>query len=62
MPGIAKALNRKKAMAEAGPSTVSADGTTVPLEWLGLDGPVTDEDVVVLDRNLHLPEVSNVPA
>jgi branched-chain amino acid transport system permease protein len=62
MPGVAKSLNARKAAKEAGPSKVSADGTTVPLEWLGLDGPPSEEDVLVLDRSLHLPEVTNVPA
>ena len=62
LPGIAQALDDRRASKEAGPKTVSADGTSVPLEWLGLDAPVADEDVLVLDRTLHLPEVSNVSA
>ena len=61
LPGIAKGLNSRKADQEAGPKTVSADGTSVPLEWLGLDGPLTEEDVLVLDRTLHLSEVVECP-
>ncbi len=63
MPGIAEQLDKAEGeWPQAGPSTVSTDGTTVPLEWLGLDEPVTAEDVLVLDRKLDLPEVTNVSA
>jgi branched-chain amino acid transport system permease protein len=62
LPGIAQGLDTRRAAQEAGPKTVSADGTSVPLEWLGLDTPVAAEDVLVLDRTLHLPEVTNVSA
>ncbi len=62
MPGIAKALDAKEAKLTADPSAVSEDGTSVPVEWLGLDGPVSEEDVLVLDKKLDLPEVSRVPA
>ncbi|MCW2548110.1 MAG: inner-rane translocator, partial [Mycobacterium sp.] len=58
MPSIAEQFDAKKAKATAGPSTVSLDGTTVPLEWLGADGPISADDVLVLDRKLKLPEVT----
>jgi branched-chain amino acid transport system permease protein len=62
MPSIAEQFDAKKAKATAGPSTVSLDGTTVPLEWLGADGPISADDVLVLDRKLKLPEVTGVSA
>jgi branched-chain amino acid transport system permease protein len=62
MPSIAEQLDAKKAKVTAGPATVSPDGTTVPLEWLGVDGPVSADDVLVLDRKLQLPEVTGVSA
>jgi branched-chain amino acid transport system permease protein len=60
LPGVAQSLDARREAKEAGPSAVSADGTSVPLEWLGLDSPIADDDVLVLDRTLNLPEVSNV--
>jgi branched-chain amino acid transport system permease protein len=62
MPTIADALDARKTKGLVGPSTVSSDGTTVPLEWLGLDQRVSDEDVLVLDKKLKLPEVTGVSA
>ena len=62
MPGVADLLNAQKARATGGASAVSSDGTTVPLEWLGMDGSVSAEDVLVLDRQLKLPEVTRVSA
>jgi branched-chain amino acid transport system permease protein len=62
MPSVADQFDAKKAKAVAGPSTVSLDGTTVPLEWLGADGPISADDVLVLDRKLKLPEVTGVSA
>ena len=62
MPGIAQALDARRASVAAGPSTVSADGTSVPLEWLGLDEPLSAADVIVLDKKLDLPEVARVSA
>jgi branched-chain amino acid transport system permease protein len=62
MPGIAQALDRRKAAQDAGPSALSADGTSEPLEWLGLDQPLSAEDLLVLDRKLDLPEVAGVSA
>ncbi len=56
LPGIALGLDTRKAGA------VSTDGTSVPLEWLGLDQPPSAEDVLVLDKQLDLPEVSRVSA
>jgi branched-chain amino acid transport system permease protein len=35
----------------------AADATSVPVEWLGLAGPWSDDDVAVLDRGLGLPKV-----
>ena len=62
LPGIAEQLDKRTARAAAGPSTLSSDGTSVPLEWLGVDEPFTVDDVLVLDRKLDLPEVSSVSA
>ena len=62
MPGVCQALENRKLSKEAGPAEVSMDGTSVPLEWLGVDTPFTDEDVLVLDQKLDLPEVSSVSA
>ncbi|HEX4432599.1 MAG TPA: ABC transporter permease [Frankiaceae bacterium] len=62
LPGIAEQMDKRKAAKTAPPKTVSDDGTTVPLEWLGIDAPLTEQDVLVLDQTLHLPEVSNVSA
>ena len=62
LPGVAEQMDKRKAAKTAGPKTISDDGTTVPLEWLGIDAPLSEEDVLVLDRTLHLPEVSNVSA
>ncbi len=62
MPGICQVLENRRLNEVAGPATVSTDGTSVPLEWLGVDSPFTDEDVLVLDQKLDLPEVSRVSA
>jgi branched-chain amino acid transport system permease protein len=62
LPGIAEQLDKRKAAKTAPAKTVSDDGTTVPLEWLGIDAPLSKEDILVLDQTLNLPEVSNVPA
>jgi branched-chain amino acid transport system permease protein len=62
LPQICMGMERRTAKMEAGPSTISFDGTSEPLEWLGLDEPFTAEDVLVLDRKLDLPEVSSVSA
>jgi hypothetical protein len=62
MPGIAKSLDARRAAAEAGPSAVSADGTTVPLEWIGLEQRISPEDALVINKKLDLPEVTVVPA
>jgi hypothetical protein len=62
MPGVAMLLDRRAAALVAGPAAFSLDGTSQPLEWLGLDEPVSEEDLQVLDRKLDLPEVTGVPA
>jgi branched-chain amino acid transport system permease protein len=62
MPGIAKSMDARRAAAAAGPGALSADGTTVPLEWIGLEQRISPEDAVVINKKLDLPEVTVVPA
>jgi branched-chain amino acid transport system permease protein len=62
MPGVCQVLESRKLSKEAGPAEVTSDGTSVPVEWLGVESPFTDEDVLVLDQKLDLPEVSSVSA
>ena len=63
LPGIAESMDKRRARAMAGADAPSPDGTSVPLEWLGLDKRISEDDVLVLDRKLALPEVSDrVPA
>jgi branched-chain amino acid transport system permease protein len=62
MPAIGDVIGTIRSRGSAGVSVVSTDGTTVPLEWLGIDGPVSAEDVFVLDKTLNLPEVTRVSA
>jgi branched-chain amino acid transport system permease protein len=63
MPGIAESMDKRRARAALGADAPSVDGTSVPLEWLGLDQRISEDDALILDRKLRLPEVSDrVPA
>jgi branched-chain amino acid transport system permease protein len=58
-PGLLLRFRDARALGEADqpePSTGAAfdEGTTVPLEWVGIDRPFTHEDVALLDRELGL--------
>ena len=57
MPSIAERMDKTRTRAALGEDAPSPDGTSVPLEWLGIDQRASADDVLVLDRKLRLPAV-----